>query len=1544
MTRKGMLAASLFYFFVCYNTRRKPKYSIKRDYETEESRMCRKLIGVLLSICMVLLLLPAGALAAAGFSDMPSEDHWSYRALTAAVDNGLLQGSDGRLMPGDCLTRAQLAAFINRAFGAVSTADISGYADVKSTDWYYADIAKAVRMGTLAGASGLMRPEGLVTREEAFTALARALKLPDGKLSSLDVFSDKSAVSAWAAPALAAMAQAGYIQGTDGLLDPAGIMTREQFAQVMHNVFSRYIGKAGTYTESVSGNVLVSADGVTLKGLTIGGDLILGEGVGNGDVTLDGVTVMGRVVVRGGGANSIRIINKTDVGSIIVGKTGDGGVRVRTEEGCSVEVVYIDDGLDDIILEGTFNQVSVQTDAPVVLRDATVTGLTVSGGNADVKLDGKTTVSVTQITDEATGAKLEVGGDAKIDKVESTADGVTISGDGTVTQAIVSGDNTAVDTDGTEVTVEDGATGVTQDGEPVEPETPSNPPGGGGVPHSASVTSLAQLQAALDDSSVSAITIRGSIEITGSMTFNKPVTIADLPGSILIISGILINTSTFINRGLGGDFNDTGLILGGSFTNNGILENESRFAMFEASFTNNGTVNNKNWFHCAGTTIVNNGTFSSIGDLSLLNSDSFDGTDNIPSTFTNAADAAFVAEGPGGVQVRLTCSFTNNGDATVSGYFENYGTLTNNDSFTYTDFLLNAGTITGTTTLTAGDGAVLENDRPVALLAELNAQLTALDDGYDRIAIVGDIELTENLTIRHNVRLTPDGRLLVPSGKTLTVTSDSGYNELNVGGKLEIYGTLVTTQTGEGDDAVIGQVTLTGGALRAYSGSTITNGGVILVLGGDFMLEDGVTFSGHDVVYPSNIVGVSSESELLAAMADDGVDEIEIIGSFTLNEDLDIMKRTTVTYDTLEDSPCILTIASGAALTVRNGAHLSIQGGIVNDGIFVNDESSGGVFMSGTGSFTNSGILNNDHNFDIIEGTLTNNGSVNVGDGDNNVILMRGGIIANSAGATFNNEGAVDMDTSEGLEGAVLSRAPAFTNAGTFNNGVIALPGSHAYCGMRSGTFANTGTFVNNGNVDLTYVTLTHTGGDATFTTYNSAGMHITGGSFSTEGSDADSFNNEGYMRIIDQYGKDGADHACTVTIAAGTLDNDSRWLDYVAQVYSEQGLTDAEAAQQAKMTALGEGENFFGLSVYNRLDIMVNITLTGSKTLSAFPSYWVESTWSWDGTSDVETPATLTVNNGVTLTVGQERSLHAENGDIVNNGTIITAAPTDEGETHISGGAVEVWPGATFTNSGAVTNNGTFILRNDYNGEGGIAFAATVNGNAIANPEYLAMAHSDADIRAAAAENDPVYGRIDIKGDSIIELSGGDLTIDATIYIEPGSGLIVPHGVTLTLTGEHAFDNGGDISVFGDMILGDGVNSFNLFNRGSLEIGALSGGETASVMVSANSLLSNDGTLDIYATGTLDISGRVHAGELNLYGAVTVSAGGFLGIFGNTTVSAAGSLDIDGNAVLNENGELHNNGSVTVGATGTLDASAGSYTGAAPSVTEGGTYTPPEP
>ena len=83
--------------------------------------MLKKLMVIALSLVMVLSMMPLGAYAeTTTFSDMP--DDWSTAALQSAVDNGLLNGANGMIMPEENLTRAQMAAVINRAFGAENVA------------------------------------------------------------------------------------------------------------------------------------------------------------------------------------------------------------------------------------------------------------------------------------------------------------------------------------------------------------------------------------------------------------------------------------------------------------------------------------------------------------------------------------------------------------------------------------------------------------------------------------------------------------------------------------------------------------------------------------------------------------------------------------------------------------------------------------------------------------------------------------------------------------------------------------------------------------------------------------------------------------------------------------------------------------------------------------------------------------------------------------------------------------------------------------------------------------------------------------------------------------------------------------------------------------------------------------------------------------------------------------------------------------------------------------------------------------------------------
>lgn len=248
----------------------------------------RKVLAVFMAIAMVFCYIPTTAVADStpgAFQDMPQEGFWSTAALEAAVDNGLLNGfveKDGTyIKPNDPLTRAQMAAIVNRAFGAENKATLTGVADVASNAWYLGDMQKAVQMGTMK-LDTLMRPNDSITRQEAFTILARAFKMTDGTATDLAGFSDGSKVASWAVPGMGALVKAGYVQGSDNTLTPTAQMTRAQFAVIMNNMIQDYITQAGTVTAVASGNVMVNVPGVTLKDVTIQGDLIVGDGVGDG--------------------------------------------------------------------------------------------------------------------------------------------------------------------------------------------------------------------------------------------------------------------------------------------------------------------------------------------------------------------------------------------------------------------------------------------------------------------------------------------------------------------------------------------------------------------------------------------------------------------------------------------------------------------------------------------------------------------------------------------------------------------------------------------------------------------------------------------------------------------------------------------------------------------------------------------------------------------------------------------------------------------------------------------------------------------------------------------------------------------------------------------------------------------------------------------------------------------------------------------------------------------------------------------------------------
>lgn len=257
------------------------------------------------------MLLSTNAFAAvpSDFSDFPTD--WSAPAMTHAVQNGLLNGSDGKILPKGLLTRAQMATMVNRAFASSAKASLTSFNDMVPGTWHYNEMAKAVQMGVFQGADGKLSPNDPITREQAFAVLARAFGLADGKASSLDKFSDGAQVSSWARGAMAALVEQGYVSGADGALNPQSYITRAEFAQVMDALVAAYADQ-DLKDQTVEGNLILRTNS-TLENVTVKGDLILADGVSA--ASLKNVTVTGRLVVRGG-TDGVKLTKSTAKGGI----------------------------------------------------------------------------------------------------------------------------------------------------------------------------------------------------------------------------------------------------------------------------------------------------------------------------------------------------------------------------------------------------------------------------------------------------------------------------------------------------------------------------------------------------------------------------------------------------------------------------------------------------------------------------------------------------------------------------------------------------------------------------------------------------------------------------------------------------------------------------------------------------------------------------------------------------------------------------------------------------------------------------------------------------------------------------------------------------------------------------------------------------------------------------------------------------------------------------------------------------------------------------
>ncbi len=293
-----------------------------------------------LSLCAALLL---GMLP---LTTPPAQAGWEDVYLNKLVSWDIMRGDQhGNLDPGRAITRAEFATMLNRTFGYHKTGT-HPFRDVRPADWFYDDISMAYTAGYFQGTSNsTASPHATLTREEAATMLCRNLMLQPQSGEDLS-FTDSRKASSWSRGYIKAAAKKGVLNGyVDGTFRPRNRITRGEVASMLVNVIGTPIQSAGTYSNSVSGNLMVSASGVTLENMTVTGDLYITPGVGLGYVTLNNVTVYGQIIASGAGesnkGDASIILKNCTAPEMIVDSPTNQYVTIRTVGNTDIDRVYI---------------------------------------------------------------------------------------------------------------------------------------------------------------------------------------------------------------------------------------------------------------------------------------------------------------------------------------------------------------------------------------------------------------------------------------------------------------------------------------------------------------------------------------------------------------------------------------------------------------------------------------------------------------------------------------------------------------------------------------------------------------------------------------------------------------------------------------------------------------------------------------------------------------------------------------------------------------------------------------------------------------------------------------------------------------------------------------------------------------------------------------------------------------------------------------------------------------------------------------------------
>lgn len=177
-------------------------------------------------------------------------NHWAKEAINNMGSRMVINGiGEGVFEPDRDITRSEFAAIMVRALGLKPGIGSNTFKDVNGKEWYCDYIKTAADYKIITGyGNDMFGPTDKITREQAMTMIARAMKITglksepsDHESSALSAsFADSSQIATWAKDGIESCVKSGIVSGkNEKNLAPKDEITRAEVATIVQRLLKK---------------------------------------------------------------------------------------------------------------------------------------------------------------------------------------------------------------------------------------------------------------------------------------------------------------------------------------------------------------------------------------------------------------------------------------------------------------------------------------------------------------------------------------------------------------------------------------------------------------------------------------------------------------------------------------------------------------------------------------------------------------------------------------------------------------------------------------------------------------------------------------------------------------------------------------------------------------------------------------------------------------------------------------------------------------------------------------------------------------------------------------------------------------------------------------------------------------------------------------------------------------------------------------------------------------------------------------------------------